>query len=73
MYINPLQCDVITFNISAHNWLGPYQQASQVKSVNSLGWKSNYFRMQILQGRVPISTDITGTFVQLSIPIRKVA
>jgi len=71
MFIKPFVRDVIKFNIYAHNRLGPYQLTCQLKSVNSLAWKSNYFRVHILQGRVLITIDGTATYVPLSVPISK--
>lgn len=40
---------------------------------NTWGWKSIYFRLQVLQGRVHLPSDAAGTCVQLSIPISKAA
>jgi signal transduction histidine kinase len=43
------------------------------RSSNTLGWKSIYFRVQVLQGRVHLQSDAAGTCVQISIPISKAA
>ena len=71
MYINLSVCAAIAFIISASIWVFLDKQSIQPITENLLGWKSNYFRIYILQGRVHIQIDGTETCVPLSFPISK--
>ena len=73
MYINLSVCAAIAFQITALNLEGLDEQSIQPNAENSLGYKSVYFRVHILQGRVHIQTDGTETCVPLSVPISKAA
>lgn len=73
MYINLSVCAAIAFIISASILVFLDKQSIQPNTENLLGWKSNYFRIYILQGRVHIQTDGTETCVPLSVPISKAA
>lgn len=73
MYINLSVCAAIAFQITALNLEGLDEQSIRPNTENLLGWKSNYFRIYILQGRVHIQTDGTETCVPLSVPISKAA
>ena len=71
MYINLSVCAAISFQITALNLDGLDEQSIRPNTENLLGWKSNYFRIYILQGRVHIQIDGTETCVPLSFPISK--
>ncbi|MCX6263124.1 MAG: hypothetical protein NTZ47_01095 [Bacteroidetes bacterium] len=71
MYINLSVCAAISFQITALNLDGLDEQSIRPNTENLLGWKSNYFRIYILQGRVHIQIDGTETCVPLSVPISK--
>jgi two-component system, NarL family, sensor kinase len=55
------------------NGVGLDSHKLKKRSGNTLGWKSIYFRVQVLQGRVHLQSDAAGTCVQISIPISKAA
>ena len=71
MYINLLVWNATSFVIAASILVWLYQQSFQPNTENLLGWKSSYFRVHFLQGRVHIQTDVTGTCEPLSVPISK--
>ena len=73
MYINLSVCAAIAFIITASILVCLDEHSIQPNTENSLGCKSVYFRVHILQGRVHILTDGTGTCVPLSVPISKAA
>jgi hypothetical protein len=73
MYINLSVCAAIAFIITASILVCLDEQSIQPNAENLLGWKSSYFRVHILQGRVHIQTDVTVTCVPLSVPISKAA
>lgn len=73
MYINLSVCAAIAFHITASILVCMDKQFIRPNTENLLGWKSNYFRIYILQGRVHIQTDGTETCVPLSVPISKAA
>jgi hypothetical protein len=73
MYINLLVWNATSFIIAASILVRLDEQSFQPNTENLLGWKSSYFRVHILQGRVHMQTDVTVTFVPLSVPISKAA
>jgi hypothetical protein len=73
MFINLSVCAAIAYQITALNLEGLDEQSIQPNTENSLGCKSVYFRVHILQGRVHTRTDGTETCVPLSVPISKAA
>jgi hypothetical protein len=73
MYINLSVCTSIAFIITGSILVCLDEQSIQSNAENSLGCKSVYFRVHILQGRLHIQTDGTETCVPLSVPISKAA
>ena len=73
MYINLSVCTSIAFIITGSILVCLDEQSIQSNAENSLGCKSVYFRVHILQGRVHTRTDGTETCVPLSVPISKAA
>jgi len=73
MYINLFVRNVTSFIIAASILVRLDKHFFQPNTEKLLGWKSSYFRMHFIQGRVNIQTYGTGTCVPLSVPISKAA